>query len=269
MGNMLRSLIVIWLLLFGLGQGIAASLSYYNPLSDPALNNDFFSKTKSGVGTFEVQNSRLEFSTSTYCVAVKEFLIPLSVSESFSISVNAHLNNTITGLNWGDQIKVGFGISNQSLSTSVDYTNKATVYLKRDYSGDMYGGTLGNHITSGSLSIRGSWTDVELKADYDSATKSFTGSYKAPGDTTFTASSPQDLGSLWGLNDGENLYLYLYGASQVYPGYYGQKTANVLSGDMYLTNLNIVPEPSSISLFLTGGGLIFSVRRKGSPKNSI
>jgi hypothetical protein len=238
-----------------LGHVYASSLSYYNPLNDPALNNDFFSKTKAGNGTFEVQNSRLEFSTSTYCVAVKEFLVPLNVSESFSVSLNVHLNNGITGLNLGDQIKVGFGISNQSLTTSDDYINKATVYLKRDSNFPS-----STHITSGSLSLRGSWTDVVLKADYDSVTKSFTGSYKAPGDEFFTASDPQDLGAFWGLQDGESLYFYLYGASQL--NYNLKMGAQVFSGDMYMTNLNIVPEPSSLSLIALGGAVAALRRRQ-------
>ena len=267
-----RCIAVILGIFMVVGHVYAASLSYYNPLNDLALNNDFLSQTKSGSGTFESQNSRLEFSTSTYCTAVKELLTPLSISEGFSVSVQAHLN-TLAGLNWGDQLKIGFGLSNQSLSSVSDYQNKVTVYLKRDYYNDYAGGSLDNHVTNYLYTnlvpdnvgvhtgARGSWTDVILKAEYDASSKMIVSSYKIVGQDTFNTIATKDLGTSWGLKEGDILYLYLYGSSSLYNS--SKLGAQVVSGDMYMTDLNIVPEPSSLSLLLIGVAGLASRRLLG------
>jgi len=259
----------------------AATTPYFNPLnSQSSLDSDFY-KYESGSGTFGINNGRLEFATTTAYVGVREFKYRLDLSSNFAINLSAHVNpllnyNLSPGLSngQGSELAAGMCFSKEKYVTTLDdYINRDAIKLKRSY----YNGELINYVTdafyTSSSSTEKYWTgtgslgslaDVDLKATYDSQSNTLSTFWRSSGETSYTSLKTYNLFSEWGLLPGDQMTLILY--SLATRGDNSQNTdLTVTSGDVFLSNINIVPEPSAFSLLAVGlGGLAMFRRRRRS-----
>lgn len=256
----------------------AATTPYFNPLSSQiSLDSDFY-KYESGSGSFGINNGRLEFATTTAYVGVKEYKYSLDLGSNFSVKLSAHINpslnyNLSQGVSngAGSELATGMCFSKEKYSTSLDdYINRDAIKIKRSY----YNGELINYVTdafyTSGASTEKYWTgtgslgamaDVDLKATYDSQSNTLSTFWKNSADSSYNELKTYNLITEWGMSASDQMTLIIYGLAT--RGDNSQNTDLAVSnGNMFLSNLNIVPEPSALSLLAMGLGGLALVRRR-------
>lgn len=196
----------------------------------------------------------------------------LSASQNWTVTIKSHISAFSNNQSY-PWYNAGLTLLKFDGTPENSYSNRLNLLLTRaDFSNqNQTGGNMTNrvedglHISGNEISINniilGSTEDLYLKYDYTAHNKTVS-LYYGTNTNNYTYLSNHNLNSAWGLSDSDNLVLAPRAANDPWQQV---STEPVLSGQIYLSdlNVNVVPEPSVLCLVgLSTGLLLFRSLRK-------
>jgi len=243
--------------------------AYFNSLTNPVSFAADFTSYSSGGGSFEIDPAYglqvLSIAPST-TDGIEAYNTYLSASQNWSVTVRAHLSAFTN-----DQVNPFYRAGLLFAKVGVDFPttaqNVVNLQLERGSEAE-FGESMSNSITS-TLSTNGvdassvgtplgQTEDVFLRLAYLSEGTTVDRSYSTDG-ITYTSLGTVNLFESWGLIAEDELVLALVGTAFAYDG--EPMTTSVSSGEIYLRDVSVVPEPSTYALLGLGVGLVALTRR--------
>jgi hypothetical protein len=246
-------------------------LTYANPLTNQSsISTQFTYVSVSGTGSFQANPSfGLELTSTAPNSLLAAYILNQRISSevAWSATVKAHISAFYSGQSNAAYV-AGLSVFRDTGSSTFDFPDRANFYLVRgSLNGDpanFENGIAGQVFTNNSSSQAGSFSvgqleDYYLRWVYTPSTRVL-GAFSSPDGLNFSLLGEADLSSSWNLTGSSSLGIALLANSTPSTG---PTTASVTSGQIYLRDLNVVPEPSTYALLLLGGAAsLFALRRR-------
>jgi len=241
--------------------------AYFNSLTNPVSFAADFTSYSSGSGSFEIDpDYGLQLTSIGAMDGIQAYNATLSASQDWSVTVRAHLS-AFTNDQLNPFYRSGLLFAKLGVDFAATAQNVVNLQLERG-SESGFGESMSNSITS-TLSTNGveassvgtpfgQTEDVFLRLAYLSEGTTVDRSYSTDG-ITYTSLGSVNLGDSWGLTAEDELVLALVGTAFAYDG--EPMTTSVSSGEIYLRDVSVVPEPSTYALLGLGVGLVALTRR--------
>lgn len=250
------------------------SSAYFNSLTNPASFSSDFTSYSSGGGTFDIDPAyglQLTSIAPDTMDGIQAYNANFSASQNWSVTVKAHLS-AFTNNQLNPFYRAGLLFAKVGVDFPTTAQNVVNLQLERGSEAG-FGESMSNSITS-TLSTNGVETssavvsfgqseDVFLRLAYLSDGATVDRSYSTDG-ISYTSLGTLNLADSWGLTSEDELVLALVGTAFAYDG--ESMTTSISSGEIYLRDVNVVPEPSTYALIGLGFGLVVLSRRFRSPQ---
>lgn len=245
--------------------------NYANPLTNQSsISTQFTYVSVSGTGSFQANPSfGLELTStapnSLYAAYILNDRLPADAA--WTATVKSHISAFYNGQSNAAYLT---GLTVFKDAGDLNYPDRANLYFVRvslsgnpaSFENGIAGQILTNNVTAneGNFSV-GQQEEYYLRWSYNPTGRRL-GAFTSSDGINFSLLGEADLQSLWSLSNSSVLGVSLIANSGPTAG---PTTASVTSGQIYLRDLNVVPEPSTYAMLLVGAGAsVWALRRRKS-----